>query len=148
MTNRTQYLVSDREPVLSLFFILLVVLIGFIVIGPLIGLGVSSLFYEGNLLVDLQTPDASLFLPLMVTQGITSLIGLIIIPLLYVKFSERKPIAPFFPTEGESAKALIIIPILAICFLVAISPITEWNMHFQFPEFAKDFGDWARVQED
>lgn len=148
MTERTQSLVSDREPVLSLFFILLVVLIGFLFIGPLIGLGVSSLFYEGNLLVELQNPDASLFLPLMVTQGVTSLIGLIIIPILYIKFSERKPISPFFPREKEITKVFTIIPLLGICFLVAISPITEWNMNFQFPEFMSEFGNWARVQED
>jgi membrane protease YdiL (CAAX protease family) len=148
MIDRNDSLVSDREPVLSLFFILLVVLIGFLFIGPLIGLGVSSLFYDGNLLVELQNPDASLFLPLMVTQGITSLIGLIIIPLLYLKFSERKSITRFFPREKEIAKVLILIPLLGICFLVAISPITEWNMNFQFPEFMKEFGDWARVQED
>ncbi|HEU5292356.1 MAG TPA: CPBP family intramembrane glutamic endopeptidase [Cyclobacteriaceae bacterium] len=148
MTERTQSLVSDREPVLSLFFILLVVLIGFLFIGPLVGLGISALFYEGNLLVDLQDPNASMFLPLMVMQGITSLIGLIIIPLLYIKFIEHKPITPFFPREKEITKVLTIIPILGICFLVAISPITEWNMHFQFPEFMKEFGDWARIQED
>ena len=143
-------LVSDREPFLSLFFILLVVLIGFLFIGPGIGLWVSSLFYEGDLLEEMLNPkpDASLFLPLMVTQGFTSLLGLIIIPLLYVKFSERKPIAPFFPREKEISKVFIIIPLLGICFLIAISPITEWNMTFQFPEFLQEFGTWARTQED
>jgi len=38
--------------------------------------------------------------------------------------------------------------LLGICFLIAISPITEWNMNFQFPEFLQEFGTWARVQED
>src|SRR5688572_13134084 len=130
----SKFLVSDREPVLSLFFILLVVMIGFLFIGPGIGLWVSSMFYEGNLLADLQkpNPDPSLFLPLMVTQGFTSLLGLIIIPFLYVKFSERKPLAPFFPREKDITKVLAIIPLLGICFLIAISPITEWNMNFQF----------------
>ena len=143
-------LVSDREPVLSLFFILLVVLIGFLFIGPLTGLWVTSLFYEGNLLAELQKPkpDASLFLPIMVTQGFTSLLGLIIIPILYLKFSEQKSIIPFFPREKEITKPLIIIPLLGICFLIAISPITEWNMNFQFPEILKEFGTWARTQED
>jgi membrane protease YdiL (CAAX protease family) len=150
MTEPKESLVSDREPVLSLFFILLVVLIGFLFIGPMVGLGISSLFYDGNLLVDMLNPkpDRSLFLPVMVTQGITGLVGLIIIPILYVKFSERKPITPFFPREKEITKVLAIIPLLGICFLIAISPITEWNMHFQFPEFLKGFGDWARIQED
>jgi membrane protease YdiL (CAAX protease family) len=150
MTEPKESLVSDREPVLSLFFILLVVMIGFLFIGPLIGIWVSSLFYEGNLFVDMLNPkpDSSLFLPIMIAQGITGLVGLIIIPILYVKFSEHKPLSPFFPKEKDFTKVLAIIPLLGICFLIAISPITEWNMHFQFPEFLKEFGDWARIQED
>ena len=148
MNERTQFLVSDREPVLSLFFILLVVLIGFLFIGPLLGFGISALFYDGNLLADIQNPTPSIWLPMMVTQAVTSLVGLIIIPALYVKFSERKPLAPFFPREKEITKVFAMIILLGISFMVAISPITEWNMNFEFPEFMSGFGDWARIQED
>ena len=150
MTNLKDSIVSDRDPILSLFFILLVVLIGFLFIGPLIGLGISSLFYEGDLLAELQKakPDASIFLPLMVTQGFTSLIGLIIIPILYLLYVEHKPLSPFFRRENDITKIFSIIPVLGICFLVAISPVTEWNMNFQFPEFLQEFGGWARAQED
>jgi membrane protease YdiL (CAAX protease family) len=116
----------------------------------MVGLGVSSLFYEGDLLKELlkPNPDDSIFLPLMVTQGFTSLIGLIIVPILYLWFSEHKPLSPFFRRENDIAKIFSIIPVLGVCFLIAISPITEWNMTFQFPDFLKDFGSWARVQED
>lgn len=37
---------------------------------------------------------------------------------------------------------------IGLCFLVAISPVVEWNMNFQFPEFLQEFGSWARAQED
>jgi len=143
-------LVSDRHPIVSLFFILLVVLIGFLFIGPLVGIAVSSLFYEGNLLIELQNPklDPSVFLPLMVTQGFTSLIGLIIFPALYVKFIEHKKLAPFFNYEADLFKILLIIAGIGLCFLIAISPVVEWNMRFQFPEFLQEFGGWARAQED
>ncbi len=150
MNDLKESLVSDRNPIVSLIFILLVLLIGFLAIGPGLGLGISSLFYDGNLLLELQKspPDPSIFLPLMITQGITSLMGLIIIPILYLKFSERKSIVPFFQRERDITKVFAIIPLLGISFLVAISPITEWNMSFQFPEVLKEFGSWARVQED
>jgi membrane protease YdiL (CAAX protease family) len=143
-------LVSDRQPIISLFFILLVVLIGFLFIGPLVGIAVSSLFYEGNLLIELQNPkpDPAIFLPLMVTQGFTSLIGLIIFPALYIKFVEHKPLVPFFNSEKDILKIVVIIAGVGLCFLVAISPVVEWNMNFQFPEFLKEFGSWARTQED
>ena len=126
------------------------VLVGFLAIGPALGLGVASLFYEGNLMVELlkYPPDPSIFFPLMIIQGITSLMGLIIIPILYLKFSEHKSIVPFFQRESDITKIFTIIPLLGISFLIAISPITEWNMSFQFPDFLKEFGSWARAQED
>ena len=150
MNDLKEPLVSNRAPLNSIFIILLVVLIGFMAIGPLIGLAVASLFYDGNLLIDLQKSPANpdLFLPLLVTQGIASLIGLIIIPLLHLRINERKSIIPFFKREKDLVKVLMILPILGTCFLIAISPITEWNMHFQFPEFLEGFGSWARGQED
>jgi len=126
------------------------VLVGFLFIGPALGLGVSSLLYDGNLMEELlkSPPDPSIFLPLMVTQGVTSLIGLIIIPILYLKFSEHKSIVPFFQRERDITKVFVIIPLLGVSFLIAISPITEWNMTFQFPEVLREFGSWARTQED
>jgi membrane protease YdiL (CAAX protease family) len=150
MDDLRESLVSDRNPFVSLIFILLVLMFGFLAIGPGLGLAIASLFYEGNLLVELQKspPDASIFLPLMITQGITSLVGLIIIPVLYLKFNERKSMVPFFHRENDVTKVFTIIPLLGICFLIAISPITEWNMTFQFPEIMKEFGSWAREQED
>ncbi|MFZ2906191.1 MAG: CPBP family intramembrane glutamic endopeptidase [Cyclobacteriaceae bacterium] len=150
MNDLKESLVSNRSPLISLFIILFVVLIGFMAIGPFIGLAVSSLFYDGNLFAELQKPtiDRSLFLPLLVTQGMATLVGLILIPFLHLKFNERKSIIPFFRKENDLLKVLAIIPVLGICFLIAISPVTEWNMHFQFPEFLKGFGTWAREQED
>lgn len=143
-------LVSDRPPLLSVFLILLVLFVGFIFIGPLVGLGVSSLFYDGDLLVELQKnkPDPAIFLPVMIAQGITSLLGLIIIPALYILFVEHKSIKPFFQPEKDLLKTIVLIIAIGLCFLVAMSPVVEWNMHFQFPEFLQGFGNWARAQED
>ena len=46
-------LVSDRSPLVSLLIILLNVFLGFVVVGPVLGLGIASLFYDGNLLNDM-----------------------------------------------------------------------------------------------
>jgi uncharacterized protein len=150
MNDLQEPLVSDRAPLTSLFIILIVILIGFMAIGPLVGLAFAALVYDGNLLVELQkTPtDTNLFLPLLITQGFASLIGLIVIPIIHLKFNERRSIVPFFKKERDLLKILGLIPIISICFLIAISPITEWNMNFQFPDFMEEFGSWARAQED
>jgi uncharacterized protein len=143
-------LVSNKSPLLSVILIFVVVFIGFVFIGPFIGLGVASGFYDGNLLMDLQAKktDPSLFFPLMITQGITSLIGLIVLPIVYLKFIEHKPFAPFFKTEADLLKSVGLIVGIGLSFLIAISPIAEWNMKFVFPEFLQEFGNWARAQED
>lgn len=143
-------LVSNKHPLLSVLLILLVLFIGFVFIGPLIGFGISALFYEGNLLAELQSskPDPAIFLPVMVTQGITSLLGLIIIPAIYVSKIEHKSLKPFFKQESDLLKTCALIVAIGLCFLVAMSPVVEWNMHFQFPEFLQEFGTWARAQED
>ena len=142
-------LVSDRHPLLSMLLIILTVGIGFLLIGPGVGLAVASLFYEGDLLSAIQSnPDYSLFTPLMVTQGFAGLLGLIVFPILYVTLVERKPWKPFVSIREDW---IVIVPILiasGISFQVALSPLVEWNMNFQFPEFLKEFGDWARERED
>lgn len=142
-------LVSDRHPLASMLFIIIMVGSGFLLIGPGVGLAVASLAYEGNLLVAIQgTPDETLFVPLMIVQGCASFIGLILIPVLYVLYFEHKPLGPFV-RFGESWALVILVLILSgISLQVAISPVVEWNMNFQFPDFLKDFGNWARERED
>jgi uncharacterized protein len=141
--------VPERHPVISLLLIILMVGIGFLLIGPGVGLAVASQFYEGDLLTAIQSnPDYSLFTPLMITQGFASLIGLIIIPALYVVYMERKSFSALFIWKEHW---IIILPLIAgigIGFQVVLSPIVEWNMTFEFPEFLKAFGEWARSRED
>jgi hypothetical protein len=143
-------LVSDRNPLLSILLIMLMVLIGFLFVGPAIGIAIASLFYEGNLLVDLQLaePSSNIALPLLIVQGVTSLLGLVVIPLLYLKFIEHRSPAAFFKHETDWVKTLGMLIPLWLCFLVSISPIVEWNMHLKFTGSLEEFGKWARGLED
>ena len=141
--------VSDRPPLVSLLFIIIMVGVGFLLIGPGVGLAVAALFYEGDLLSALTTnPDHSIYIPLMITQGIAGFIGLILMPLIHIRFLEQKPLRPFFMFHEPWIILLPLIIVIGIGFQVALSPVIEWNMNFQFPEFMKGFGEWARAQED
>jgi hypothetical protein len=150
MTEPRESLVSDKPPLTSLFLILAVVFIGFVVVGPLIGVLVAMLIYGDDLLGQITSnslnPDA--FFPLLILQGIVSLVGLVMLPALYIRYSEQKPLAPFFKKENNLPTIIAVICLLGVSFIIAISPITEWNMTFEFPESMKIFGDWARGQED
>lgn len=150
MTELRESLVSNKPPLTSLFLIFAIVFIGFIVIGPMIGFAIAMPFYEGDFLMDYANnqlgPDA--FVPLMLIQGVTSLTGLVLLPMAYIRYSENKPIRDFFPRDNKLSLGMLLGCLIVIPFILALSPITEWNMTFEFPESLKSFGDWARAQED
>lgn len=146
----TSNLVSDRNPLRSLLTILLNVFIGFVIVGPALGLGVASLFYDGNLLNDIQQPEGhpEILVPLLITQSIATLVGLVIFPVIHIVAIEHKRIPPFFPSQPKTLFMMLLIMALGVTFMVSISPLVEWNMNLKFPEFLKDFETWAREAED
>ena len=146
MIKNPPALVSDKHPVLSLLLILALVGMGFVLVGPLIGMLVASAFYDTSLLNSFSNPDPKMVAPLMVVQGFTTLIGLIVLPIIYVTMMENKSIKKFFTYERDF-KVYFILLVLGVCFMVAISPVIEWNMGIQLPDFLKQFDDWARDTE-
>jgi membrane protease YdiL (CAAX protease family) len=150
MTEPQESLVSNKPPLTSLLLIFAVVFIGFVVVGPMVGMAIAMLVYDGDLLAEIlnNSPGSNAFYPLMIVQGIASFIGLVMLPGLYIRYTEQKSLAPFFRKENNLPVVVAIICLLGVSFIVAISPIMEWNMTFEFPESMKAFGDWAREQED
>lgn len=145
-------LVSDRKPIISLLAILMNVFIGFVVLGPGIGLIVASFFYDGSLMNLIEaTQDSNRHIEiknqLLITQGIATLIGLILLPALHVRVLERKKISPFFPPQEKLLTSIMLVLGVGITFTVAISPLVEWNMNLTFPEYLKEFEIWAKNAE-
>jgi membrane protease YdiL (CAAX protease family) len=145
-----QNLVSDKTPLRSLLRIVLLVIVGFIIIGPLLGLVISSAFYTGDLLSDLQTTNIQPgFLQAILTmQGIVTFVGLIVFPILYITRLEHKSMLPFFPRQEQLGWVLIFVAGISLTFPVAISPVAEWNMNVKFPEFMSGFEQWAMQEEE
>lgn len=150
MTEIRENLISDKPPLTSLFLIFAVVFIGFVVVGPMAGMAIGMMMYDGDLLAEAlkASPDPKAFVPLLVLQGVASFVGLILLPALYIRYTERKMLTPFFNKENNLPLIIGVICLLGVGFIIAISPITEWNTTFQFPESMKAFGDWAREKED
>ncbi len=150
MTDPHEPLVSNRPPLTSLLLIFAVVFIGFVVIGPMVGMIIAMGMYEGDLIQEVlsHTPGKSAFLPMMIMQACASFIGLVLLPALYIRYTEQKPLATFFKQERNLPLTVALICLLGVSVLVTLSPITAWNMNVEFPEALKAFGDWAREQED
>lgn len=144
--------ISQRHPLTSLVFILLTTILGFMIIGPLLGFFIAMPFYDGSIfdLVE-KIANPTLYpeirLPLVIIQGSATLIGLILIPLLYLFSMERINPMGWIKSKTTSVLMLLITGFIVLAFMATNSVFIEWNASFTFPEFLKDFGAWARERE-
>lgn len=144
--------ISNRPPLVSIFLILLTTVLGFVVMGPLVGFFLALPFYEGNIM-DLPQQLASpadypeLKTVVLILQGSASLIGLIVIPSLYLKGIEQRNVFDFLSGKRMYPLIAAATTLLVISFMVTNSIFIEWNYHFTFPEFLKEFETWARERE-
>jgi membrane protease YdiL (CAAX protease family) len=141
---------TSKPPLFSLFLILVLVLFGFVIVGPGIGLIAASFVYDGNLLDALsnpsQHPDVKNALILM--QGIGAVIGLILMPWGYLVLIDKKNPTRLFRGESNWLMIIATTALAVVTMSIAISPIVDWNAHLQFPDWLGGFGRWARESED
>jgi uncharacterized protein len=144
--------ISQRNPLLSVFFILCTVVIGFVIIGPIIGFFFSLPFYEGTmieLVEKIQSPMQypELRIPVLIMQGFATLIGLILVPYIYLYAFEQISAKEWLAKNTHGVMALVV-TLATIAFMGTNSVFIEWNANFVFPDFMKGFGEWARERED
>lgn len=143
---------SQRPAWLSIIFILFTATFGFVVIGPLIGFLVAMPFYDGTIfeltatLTD-PTSHPEIRLPIMIMQGCATLIGLILIPILYVWAMEKTNAVAWLKGKSTTLVTVVVTSAIVISFMAINSVFIEWNANFTFPDFLKEFGDWARTRE-
>lgn len=148
-------LFSHQKPAwLSVMLILVMAMLGFVVIGPLLGFFLALQFLEGDLF-SLQSKLASpsdypeLKIPLFIMQGCATLVGLILGPALYIYAIEKKnPIVSLLKDKPLFSKTMGLTLIVVILFMIPNSFFIEWNAGLTLPDFLKDFEAWAREKED
>lgn len=135
------------QPFLRCFFVLTISFAGFLLTGPAVAALICSTFYPGDLLITLsQTPlNPNARLPLMIVQACSAGIGLIVTPLLFLKFIEKKSICVFLVKKKPSL--LFLTPAIAILFLFPLSIIINWNENIHFPQWMSGFAQWATQAE-
>jgi hypothetical protein len=144
--------ISDRNPLLSIIFILLMAVLGFVIVGPIIGFFLALPFYEGNI-IDLPTkltnPTAypEIKNVFFILQGSASLFGLVLIPALYLRGIEKKNVMDFFIGKKTYPIMAGVTALMVISFMATNSIFIEWNYNLKFPEFLKEFETWARERE-
>lgn len=142
--------IKVANPFRSLLVALLLITGGFTLLGPALGLALATPFYPGDLLSDIMHPTHAMpdiFRALMIIQGTAAMVGLILLPLLFVTVAEHQKITAFLKGRAN-LQVLALVLLAGICLQVMLSPVADWNLHIRFPEFLKDFEVWARRQED
>jgi uncharacterized protein len=145
--------ISQRPTFISLILILLTAGLGFIIIGPALGILFAMPFYEGTILDFTQkltnpTEYPELRLPVLIMQGCATFFGLIIIPALYLFGIEKQNPIDWIKSKSSSLLILLVVAILTITFFAPNSIFIEWNANFVFPQFLEEFGAWAREREN
>lgn len=141
----------EKPPVVNLLVIILMVGLGFVIVGPLIGAVVALPFFDGGitqLMEALQPPfnDPNLKIPLYIMQGCATIVGLIATPAVYL-MSRQRSMKSLFDKPIDSLPALVTI-VVVIIFMGVNSIFIEWNANVDFPDFAESFESWARERED
>jgi membrane protease YdiL (CAAX protease family) len=142
----------EKHPVINLIVILLMVGLGFIIVGPIIGFFIALPFYDGSM-VDfaeaiqrpMEHPD--LKVPLYIIQASATVVGLILAPAFYLA-RRRKSLGIFFRRNGLALLPVVVTAVVVVVFMAVNSVFIEWNSALDFPEFANDFERWARERED
>ncbi len=110
----------DVNPIKVIFLTLLTVLLGFVIVGPLVGAMVAMPFYDGNfmdLAEALQNPTAhpEIKTPLYIMQGRATFVGLIVGPsLLLLAF--RRSAFDFFKNDQFDLKPIVLNNFNRNCF--------------------------------
>jgi membrane protease YdiL (CAAX protease family) len=143
---------SQRPPWLSVILILITTFLGFVIIGPLIGFLAAMPFYDGSVFdfastLNNPTEHPEIRLPLIIMQGCATLVGLIFIPILYIRGIEKTNPISWFSNKSLPLIITLATAFIVISFMVTDSIFIEWNANFVFPDFLKEFGEWAREKE-
>src|SRR6267378_88479 len=141
----------ERPASTSVFYILLAALVGFIFIGPAVGLLFAIPFMKGTVVDFLSKIMQPLLHPelktsLFIIQGCATF-GLAACPLLYWSIIEQRRVNDFF-RHRTSALTLILTAMVVFFFILPNTVLMEWNANVVFPDFLKNFETWAKGREE
>ncbi|MEX2233473.1 MAG: CPBP family intramembrane glutamic endopeptidase [Cyclobacteriaceae bacterium] len=143
----------ERHPVINLIVILLMVGLGFIIVGPTLGFFAALPFYEGGGMEELygalqsRSQNPQIKIPFYIIQGFATFVGLIVAPAIFLR-NERRSLGDLFSRRGVEWIPVVVTAIAVVIFMAVNSVFIEWNAELDFPGFASKFENWAREYED
>lgn len=140
---------DQRNPFLAILFIILFAVAGMF-IGNFVGLLAILPFFDfslsqimGFLGDPMSSPSGRI--PLLLVQGISGLFTFIIAPIIYLRMFEKKGLGQFSTIPNPLGISVLLTIAVWFSFMFLNTPIIEWNMNIDFPDF---FAEFARGMED
>jgi membrane protease YdiL (CAAX protease family) len=136
----------------SVIVILIALLGGFILIGPLIGFLLAVPFMTDNLLdfaakMSDPTVHPETKVPMFIIQGCATFFGLAVVPALTWWVYEKRNPFELLKSRSFPWMIMLVTGLIVMSFMVTNSIFIEWNSHVKFPDFLKGFESWARKNE-
>lgn len=133
------HLSEGRNPIISLVVILLLAFSGFQAIGPIIGVLLTLPFFDFDIMqaIDILSNPVGheeAKTPIFIIQGLASVFGFIAIPLIYLRFVEKKPVHIFFNAISLRSWPVFLLTFIVLTFMFVNTIFIEWNADFKFPE--------------
>ncbi|MDW3196162.1 MAG: CPBP family intramembrane glutamic endopeptidase [Cytophagales bacterium] len=118
-------------------------LISYALILPFFGFDLEA--WQEALTYPSESPESRL--PLLISQGITSLGAFFIMPLIFMRKFLKYSLSDFFSTPSPIWQPLVMTIIITFSFMVVNSIVVEWNQDLQLPEFLSWFESQAKSKE-
>jgi uncharacterized protein len=146
------HLSEPRSSIVSAFTLLLLSLLGFIFIGPSLGLVLNLPAYDfdfQSIEKALSNPTASDYhrTPLLILQACAALVGMVLLPLYYLKRYKRQSPQVFFQKRVPWAMASLLTLVVVVVFMGANSLVIKWNMELSYAGVSERFHQWATDKE-
>jgi membrane protease YdiL (CAAX protease family) len=128
-------------------------MLGFVVVGPLVGMLVASFFFDGSIMMMITQMShpadyPAIKIPFFIIQGCATFIGLVFIPALYIMAIEKKNPLTIFKSQPIYAQSVLLTVLVVIIFMIPNTFFIYWNANLSLPDFMKGFEVWAREKED
>jgi len=151
--NNGKPLSNQHLPSLIFISLILISVGGFLAVGPALGLVFALPFFDFNMTETIQAvvdpvgkPGAKA--PTLIVQGFASFIGFIVVPMIYLLRFNPSYLSRIFGKSVLTNIHIFLTALIGISFMVAISPIVEWNQQIVLPDFLSSLEEWARSKED
>ena len=132
------------------FALLMIALLGFFVIGPLLGaliaVAISGVSVD-ELKMVLNNPMNAGGRSLILALQAGATIGMAGLPYLYARYKYHLD-GRFYNMATMDIKAAILAMLITFTFMIFNSVVIEWNMELTFPSFLQGFEKWARQTEE